>query len=109
MTFLFFLTTFAIISYSFYIFKKVKTQIIINEFKLNYRNIILTGIFNLTAYSLILIAFTLENIGYVIALRQINIILIMLVGFMIFKENFTYSKIIATSIIFIGTILIALA
>jgi len=92
--------------YVFYVKDKIT---IIKEWKINKKTILISGFLMIFGYLLILFAFTLERVSYVIGLRQLSVIFAVLLGIYILKEKYKAVKILAATLIFIGTFLISIA
>lgn len=77
------------------------------EWKNNRRNIVLASIFDFPGYFLTLIAFLLAPLAYIISLRQFSVIIGVLLGHFLLKEEFGKFRIIGSVIIFAGCFLIS--
>lgn len=71
--------------------------------------IILAGVIGIAGYTLILIAFTIERVSYIVGLRQISIVFAVLMGSHILKEKHRAIRLTGAVIIFAGGFLISLA
>tara|TARA_Y100000310_G_scaffold327902_1_gene395049 strand:- start:1624 stop:2502 length:879 start_codon:yes stop_codon:yes gene_type:complete len=100
---------FAIMFLTPYIFFVKDKVSIINEWKKNKKFIMISGFLAIFGYLLILFAFTLERVSYVVGLRQLSIIFAVLLGAYVLKENSKSVRIFAAVLIFIGTFLISIA
>ena len=80
-----------------------------NEWRENRRAVILNGLFGLTSYVLILYAFQLERVSYVVGLRQISVVMAVVMGGQLLGEGFQGIRLTASIVIFAGVMLIATA
>jgi len=71
--------------------------------------IILSGVIGIVGYALILVAFTIERVSYIVSLRQISIVFAVLMGSHFLKEKHPGIRLSGALIIFVGGILISLA
>lgn len=106
---IYFLTIFAFALFTPYIFKTKSKKLIMEEWVASKKEIIISGIIGISGYCLILIAFTMENVSYVVGLRQLSILFAVLLGGHILKEKHKLLRLTAAIIIFIGVYLIAIA
>jgi uncharacterized membrane protein len=79
------------------------------EWDLNRRSILVCGVLGIFGYFLILAAFTLERVSYVVGLRQISIIFSVLLGLFVLKERQGRQRMVSAAMIFAGILLIARA
>ena len=79
------------------------------EWKANYRSILLNGLFVMGSYALILIAFTMERVSYVVGLRQLSIIFAVLLGGHLLQEKRKGLRLFAALMIFAGAFMITIA
>lgn len=91
------------------ILKKKNLKKITNEWKQNKATIIISGILMILSYVLILMAMQIDKVSYIISLRQISIIFGVLLGIVVLKEKHGFARIISSSIMFIGFILISIS
>ena len=80
-----------------------------NEWSVNRKSILLCGVLSIFGYFLILAAFTMERVSYIVGLRQLSIVFAVIMGGQILGEKHQLIRISAALIIFSGTFLIALA
>ena len=71
--------------------------------------IIMSGIIGITGYALILIAFTIDRVSYIVGLRQTSIVFAVLMGSQFLKEKHGGIRLTGALIIFAGGFLISLA
>ena len=71
--------------------------------------IIMSGIIGITGYALILIAFTIDRVSYIVGLRQTSIVFAVLMGSQFLKEKHGGIRLAGALIIFAGGFLISLA
>ncbi len=85
----------------------------LDAFKVSWKteknDILLNGVFAAIVYPLILYTYTFANVSYVSALRQISVVLAVLVGSHVLKEQQKVLRLICSVIIVTGAIMIALA
>ena len=79
-----------------------------NFFINHWKSLIFASIFQYIGYSLIIICYSFTNLNYISAFREISLILGIFLGYFILKENLTFPKILGTSLIILGAILIAI-
>jgi uncharacterized membrane protein len=98
---------FSMLLFSGYI-RKCKTRgEIKSEWKVNRTPILACGFFSIFGYFLILLAFTLDRVSYIVGLRQLSIVFAVLLGGYALKEKHLRIRFTSASIIFVGTFLIA--
>lgn len=102
------ITLFAFIPFSFYLFKAKNHSIIKNTWGNNKNTIVLQSIIATTSYPLILTAFTLSQVSYIVGLRQISVIFAVIIGGQILKEKYLAMRLTASFLIFSGAIMIAM-
>lgn len=79
------------------------------EWKFNKKSILISAFFNILSYVMILFAFTLGKVSYIVALRQISIIFGVVLGIVILKESYGKIRLIASIIILSGLLLVSIA
>jgi len=79
------------------------------EWQVNRRAILVCGVLGIFGYFLILVAFSLERISYVVGLRQISVVFSVLLGVILLKERHGRQRMLSAAMIFIGVFLIARA
>ena len=94
---------------TFYVFKTRGTAVIKQEWKNNKKAALINGFLVLTSYSLILFAFTLERVSYVVGLRQLSIVFAVLLGGHMLDEKNRTIRLTAAATIFAGAFLISIA
>jgi uncharacterized membrane protein len=107
--FTFFHLLFGMIYYTIYIAYTKNRDLIEIEWTSNKKGILASGFLNVFGYSLILIAFTIERVSYIVGLRQISIVFVVLMGSYILKEKYQMIRFIGSIIIFTGVFLISFA
>ena len=95
--------------YTPYIVLTKNSDLIKKEWNAGITKIILAGVMGIGGYTLILIAFTIERVSYIVGLRQISIVLAVLMGSHILKEKHRAIRLTGAVIIFTGGFLISLA
>jgi drug/metabolite transporter (DMT)-like permease len=79
------------------------------EWRTNWRAILVASTLNLTSYLLVLFAFRLSKAGYVVAAREISIVLSVVIGRLWFGERGWGRRFAAASLVLAGVICVALA
>ena len=79
------------------------------EWKSGVVRIIMAGILGIVGYALILVAFTIERVSYIVGLRQTSIVFAVLMGSHFLKEKHQGIRLTGALIIFAGGFLISLA
>lgn len=73
------------------------------------RTIMANGLLGIFGYTLILVAFTIENVSYVVGLRQLSIVFAVVMGGRLLQEEHQTVRLISALIIFAGAFLICVA
>jgi len=81
----------------------------IREWGCNKTGILLCGVLSIFGYFLILAAFSLERVSYIVGLRQLSIVFAVLLGGHFLKEENRFVRIVSSVVIFLGAYLIAVA
>jgi drug/metabolite transporter (DMT)-like permease len=79
------------------------------EWRLNWRQLIVAAAMNLTAYLLVLFAFRLSKVGYVVAARELSIVLSAVIGAWGFGEGRLGPRLAGAGVILAGVVCVALA
>ena len=79
------------------------------EWTLNWRMILLASTMNLTAYLLVLFAFRLSKLGYVVAARELSIVFSTLIGGLWLREGHLGPRLTAATVVLAGVLLVATA
>jgi drug/metabolite transporter (DMT)-like permease len=79
------------------------------EWRTNWRTILVASTLNLTSYLLVLFAFRLSKAGYVVAAREISIVLSVLIGRLWLGERRVGRRLAAAGLVLAGVICVALA
>jgi drug/metabolite transporter (DMT)-like permease len=95
--------------YTPYIALTKNVAMIREEWHTGYWRVIMAGAIGFTGYSLILIAFTIERVSYIVSLRQLSVVFAVLMGSIRLKEKYTGIRLTGAVIIFAGCFLISLA
>lgn len=109
LVYIYLINFFALALFTPYIASTTSVAILKNEWKTNKKTIILNGFIVIFSYALILIAFTMENAGYVVGLRQLSVIFAVIWGGHLLNEKNNRIRLLASVITFIGAFLIAIA
>ena len=107
--FAFFHLFFGMCYYTPYIFITKKAGEIKNEWQSGRGRIIISGIIGIVGYALILFAFTMERVSYIVSLRQVSVVFAVLMGSHFLKEKHQGIRLTGALIIFAGGFLISLA
>ena len=107
--FAFFQLFFGMCCYTPYILFSKKAEIIRKEWNTGSVRVLLSGVIGITGYSLILIAFTIERVSYIVSLRQLSVVFAVLMGSFWLKEKHKGIRLAGALIIFSGGFLISLA
>ncbi len=95
--------------FSGYIFKAKTNREVKKEWSAHKGSILVCGVLSIFGYFLILLAFTIERMSYIVGLRQLSIVFAVLLGGHVLKEKNKLVRIAASIIIFTGAYLIAFA
>jgi len=88
--------------FTFYIFHVKTKDSIKEEWKINKKLILIGSFIAIFGYSLILIAFTIERVSYVVGLRQLSVVFAVILGIYLLKEKYKGIRFSAAALIFIG-------
>lgn len=80
-----------------------------DEWRLNRRLILVVSTMDLTAYLLVLFAFQLAKTGYVVAARELSIVLSALIGSLWFREGGLGARLLGAAIVLAGVVCVVLA
>jgi uncharacterized membrane protein len=80
-----------------------------NEWNNHWVQAVLAGVIGIIGYSLILIAFTIERVSYIVGLRQLSVVFAVFMGSLVLKEKHTGIRLSGAVIIFAGCFLISMA
>ncbi len=92
-----------------YIFRAKSKGVLKKEWATHKGPILACGVLSIFGYFLILLAFTIERMSYIVGLRQLSVVFAVLLGGQLLKEKNKLIRIASSIIIFIGTYLIAFA
>lgn len=79
------------------------------EWAVNWRAILVASAMNLTAYLLVLFAFRLSKVGYVVAARELSIVFSTIIGSLWFGEGRLGPRLLGAGVILAGVACVALA
>ena len=79
------------------------------EWRGHWRTILVASAFNLTSYLLVLFAFRLSKVGYVVAARELSILFSAFIGSLWFGEGRLGPRLAGASVVLAGVICVALA
>ena len=94
--------------FSIYIRKTKRSGEILREWIDNKAAILICGVLSIFGYFLILMAFTMERVSYIVGLRQLSIVFAVLLGGHFLKEGNRLVRIASSVVIFLGAYLIAI-
>lgn len=80
-----------------------------HEWKVNWRTILVASTMNLTSYLLVLFAFRLSKVGYVVAARELSILFSAFIGSLWLGEGRLGPRLAGASIVLAGVVCVALA
>jgi uncharacterized membrane protein len=103
------LIVFGVAFFTPYIAVTKERSAIMHEWTVNRRSILLNGLIVFLSYSLILVAFTMEKVSYIVGLRQLSIVFAVLMGGYLLKEKHRTLRFISAGVIFLGAFLITVA
>ena len=95
--------------YTPYIVLTKNADTIRKEWHTGFIRIIMSGVIGITGYAMILVAFTIERVSYIVGLRQTSIVFAVLMGSHLLKEKHRNIRLAGALIIFSGGFLISLA
>jgi drug/metabolite transporter (DMT)-like permease len=79
------------------------------EWRLNWRTILVASAMNLTSYLLVLFAFRLSKVGYVVAARELSILFSAFIGSLWLGEGRLAPRLAGASVVLAGVVCVALA
>ena len=82
---------------------------LIDEWRLNYRAIVIVSVLTFIAYGLVLSALTLSKLSYVWPAREMGIVIAVLLGSLVLKEPFGRPRLLGSLLVVFGVALVALA
>jgi drug/metabolite transporter (DMT)-like permease len=85
------------------------SRALVEEWRTNWRTILLASCLNLTSYLLVLFAFRLAKTGYVVAARELSIVLSVLIGWMWLGEKNLTRRLVGAAVVLAGVACVALA
>ncbi len=103
------LIVFGVVFFTPYIAMTKKKKDIMHEWTANRKSILFNGLIVFISYSLILVAFTIEKVSYIVGLRQLSIVFAVLMGGYLLKEKHRTLRFMSAGIIFLGAFLITIA
>ena len=92
-----------------YIYSRKKQGILKKEWTVHKLAILICGVLSIFGYFLILVAFTMEPLSYVVGLRQLSIVFAVMLGGHVLGERNRRGRLISGILIFSGSYLIAIA
>lgn len=104
--YLYLIYSLSVLLHMFFVFRKSAKTELANEWRLNKVKIVLTGFVSLFGYLLILLAFNIERVTYVVAVRQVSVVFGVLLGVSLLKESNKLIRLSSSIIIYAGVCLI---
>jgi drug/metabolite transporter (DMT)-like permease len=89
--------------------KHYGSTVIVDEWRANWKGIILVGLFTLLAYILALKAYTIARVSYAGSVREISVVFATFVGWRWLGESFGAIRLVGSICIFTGILVIAFA
>jgi drug/metabolite transporter (DMT)-like permease len=86
-----------------------RQEALAREWRTNARAIAVASTMNLTSYLLVLFAFRLSKAGYVVAAREISIVLSVVIGSVVFREGHVAPRLAGAAVVLGGVACVALA
>lgn len=86
-----------------------KPAVLRREWAVNWRAILVASAMNLTAYLLVLFAFRLSKVGYVVAARELSIVLSAIIGSVWLNEGRLGPRLTGAGVVLLGVACVALA
>jgi drug/metabolite transporter (DMT)-like permease len=80
-----------------------------DEWAANWRRVVAASLMNLSAYLLVLFAFRLSKVGYVVAARELSIVLSAVIGSRWLGEGAMRARVAAAGVVLAGVLCVALA
>ena len=108
-TYIYLMFTFMLLFLSIYILILKNKTMIKAEWKINKKEIVTTAILNFSTFYMILVAMSLANLSYIVALREVSIIFGVILGATVLKEKHFEIRFIGSILIVIGSVLIGIA
>ena len=100
---------FSLLLYTFYIQRVKHKGELRKEWAVDKKIILACGFLSIFGYFLILLAFTIERVSYIVGLRQLSIVFAVFLGGQVLKEKNRIIRFSAGLIIFFGAFLIAIS
>ena len=107
--YMYFLTAGSAVGLAPYFLRRFGLAAVKQEWHQNAWPIVVAGLLVFTAYALVLTAFSLSRVSYVSPAREVGIVVGVVMGVLILKEPFGRGRILGSTIIVAGLILIALS
>jgi drug/metabolite transporter (DMT)-like permease len=82
---------------------------LVREWRLHWREILVASAMNLTSYLLVLFAFRLSKVGYVVASRELSILFSAFIGTLWLREGRLAPRLAGASVVLAGVVCVALA
>ena len=86
-----------------------RRQALVEEWRHNWRTILLASTMNLSGYLLVLFAYRISKTGYVVACRELSIALAPVIGRLLLGETKVAARLVGAAVILGGVICVALA
>ena len=108
-TYIFLMFVFMFIFLTPHVFFIKNKTMIKTEWNSNKKDIVTAGILNFCTFYMILIAMSLANLSYIVALREISIIFGVILGAMVLKEEYFSIRLTGSILIVIGSVFVGFA
>lgn len=95
--------------FSTYLHRAKATGVVKREWQVHKRSILTCSFLGIFGYFLILLAFTVERVSYIVGLRQVSIVFAVLLGGHFLNEKNRMIRIVSSMIIFLGCYCITIA
>ncbi len=107
--YMYFMTIGSAVGLTPYILTNKGAAAMAQEWRVNAKPIILAGLLTFAAYGMVLTAFSLSRVSYVTPAREVGIVIGVLMGVYLLKESFGGGRLLGSSFIVGGLVLIALS
>ncbi len=107
--YMYFMTVGSAVGLTAYILTNKGTAAVAHEWRINAVPITVAGLLTFTAYGLVLTAFSLSRVSYVAPAREVGIVIGVLMGVYLLQEPFGRGRLLGSSFIVGGLVLIALS
>ncbi|MFA5147152.1 MAG: EamA family transporter [Candidatus Omnitrophota bacterium] len=106
--YLYLIYSFSVLFHAPFVFRNSSKAELVSEWRTNKMKIILTGFVSLFGYLLILMAFTMERVTYIVTIRQVSVVFGVLLGITVLNEKNKLIRLSSSVVIYAGICLITL-